>query len=50
MNREAARQARARILGWQPRRLVIAHGDCAMEGGTEVLRDALAWIDRSWPV
>jgi len=44
LRRGLARTARARLLAWQPERLVIAHGACAREAATEILADALAWI------
>ncbi len=42
--RRPARAARDRLLGWQPERLVIAHGACAEHGATGILRQALSWI------
>ena len=36
--------ARARVLAWEPERLVIAHGACARENATQILANALAWI------
>ncbi len=44
LRRGAARAARARVLAWQPQRLVIAHGACAQDGATEILARALAWM------
>jgi hypothetical protein len=44
VRRAAARAARARVLGWQPERLVIAHGACAKADATAILARALAWI------
>ena len=44
VRRGPARAARARLLAWQPDRLVIAHGACATEGATAILERALAWI------
>jgi hypothetical protein len=44
LNRRAARAARAKTLGWKPRRLVIAHGECALENAHDVLERALAWM------
>ena len=43
-NRRAAREARRKALDWKPRRLVMAHGECAHENGGEVLARALAWM------
>jgi hypothetical protein len=44
LRRRPARAARARVLAWQPERLLIAHGACAREGATQILTRALAWI------
>lgn len=44
LRRRPARAARARLLGWQPERLLIAHGTCASSGATEIILDALSWI------
>ena len=44
LRRAPARAARERVLGWQPERLLIAHGACAQEGATGILERALAWI------
>jgi len=42
--RGAARAAREKLLSWQPRQLLIAHGECAKEGASEVIENALRWI------
>ena len=39
-----ARAARNAVLGWNPERLLIAHGECAQTGATEIIAAALAWI------
>jgi hypothetical protein len=44
-NRRAARAARETALGWNPEKLVIAHGTCAPENGREVLATGLHWLD-----
>jgi hypothetical protein len=44
LRRAPARAARAKVLAWQPRRLVIAHGACADENATAIVDRALAWI------
>jgi len=44
LRRAPARAARARLLGWQPERLLIAHGACAQRDATRILERALAWI------
>jgi Domain of unknown function (DUF4336) len=44
LRRGPGRAARAKVLAWQPERLVIAHGACARENATQILTRALAWI------
>ncbi len=44
LRRHAARAARARVLAWEPERLVIAHGACAEENATQILARALDWM------
>lgn len=44
LRRRMAREARERLLSWEPERLVIAHGRCAAEAATPLLNRALAWI------
>lgn len=44
LRRAPARVARARVLGWRPDALVVAHGACAHEHATPILARALAWI------
>jgi hypothetical protein len=44
LRRSEARSARARVLAWEPERLLIAHGACAQEGATGILARALAWM------
>jgi len=44
LRRRPARAARARVLAWEPDRLVIAHGACAEANATQILARALAWI------
>jgi hypothetical protein len=44
LSRSGARAARRTVLGWKPERLVIAHGDCASTGATEIIAAALSWI------
>ena len=43
-HRARAREAISRALSWAPRRLVIAHGTCAMEDGAAVLRRSFRWL------
>ncbi|HEX4243547.1 MAG TPA: DUF4336 domain-containing protein [Steroidobacteraceae bacterium] len=42
--RDAARTARRTVLDWRPRRLLIAHGECATTGASEIIAAALRWI------
>jgi Domain of unknown function (DUF4336) len=44
LKRGPARAARQRVLGWNPTRLLIAHGECAQSGATEIIRKSLSWI------
>ena len=44
LRRRAARAARARVLAWEPERLVVAHGSCAEADAARILARALAWI------
>lgn len=44
LSRDAARAARRRVLDWKPEQLLIAHGECATAGATEIIAGALAWI------
>ena len=44
LSREAARAARRTVLAWKPQRLLIAHGECATSGATEIVAGALRWI------
>jgi hypothetical protein len=34
----------ARVLEWKPQQFLIAHGECAMSGATEIIEAALSWI------
>ncbi len=44
LRRRLAREARARVLAWEPERLVIAHGECASENAAAILSKALRWM------
>lgn len=44
LKRAAARRAREKVLGWEAERLLIAHGECAENGATEIIAGALRWI------
>ena len=43
-NRRAAREALRKALGWNPQRLIIAHGQWVRENGREALARSLSWI------
>jgi hypothetical protein len=44
LHRSRARLARTRVLAWEPKNLVIAHGACARGNATRILTRALAWM------
>jgi len=44
LQRDAARVARQKVLGWKPDRLLIAHGECVQSGATAIISEALSWI------
>ncbi|MGI9223252.1 MAG: DUF4336 domain-containing protein [Woeseiaceae bacterium] len=44
LRRGKARAARDKVLSWKPERLLIAHGQCAQTGATEIVDKALGWI------
>ena len=44
LRRRKARAARETVLSWRPERLLIAHGECAQTGATEIIDKALSWI------
>lgn len=44
LSRAAARAARQTVHEWKPQRLVVAHGECAATGATEIIAAALSWI------
>ena len=39
-----ARAALRKVLGWNPERLLIAHGSCAQTGAAGIIATALRWI------
>jgi hypothetical protein len=43
-DRTALRQARETVLGWNPQRVIIAHGACITDDVPATLARALAWI------
>ncbi|HWG68425.1 MAG TPA: DUF4336 domain-containing protein [Steroidobacteraceae bacterium] len=44
LSRAAARAARREVLAWKPQQLLIAHGECAAAGATDIIANALSWI------
>lgn len=44
LRRGAARAAREKVLGWNPERLLIAHGQCAEAHASAIIAAALGWI------
>ena len=44
LRRSRARAAREKVLSWKPERLLIAHGECAQTGATDIIGKALSWI------
>lgn len=43
-DRAALRRARDAVLGWQPERVIVAHGHCITHDAPATLARALAWI------
>jgi hypothetical protein len=44
LRRGRARAAREKVLSWKPEQLLIAHGECAHTGATDIIGKALSWI------
>ena len=44
LRRSPARRARKKVLGWNAKRLLIAHGECAQSKASEIISAALSWI------
>jgi hypothetical protein len=44
LRRGPARAALRKVLGWNPERLLIAHGSCAQTGAADIIAAALSWI------
>lgn len=44
LRRSLTRAARITVLGWNPERLLIAHGECMQSGAAGVIAAGLAWI------
>lgn len=45
--RSKAREARDKLLGWKPQRVIMAHGEWQSEGGRQFLERSLAWLGSS---
>jgi len=43
-NRSAARRAKRKVLDWNPKRVIIAHGEWVRDNGREALERSLAWL------
>lgn len=43
-SKKAARVAKRKVLGWQPERVVMAHGEWQRTGGTRFLERSFRWI------
>jgi hypothetical protein len=43
-NRAAARKAKRKVLDWDPRRVIVAHGEWVRDDGRQVLERSLHWI------
>lgn len=44
LRRGKARTARETLLRWEPKRLLIAHGECSQTNACSIIEDALSWI------
>jgi hypothetical protein len=44
-HRAEARACLARMLAWQPQRIILAHGRCFLQDGQAELRRAFAWLN-----
>ncbi|MEP2990728.1 MAG: DUF4336 domain-containing protein [Parasphingorhabdus sp.] len=44
LKRKATREARDRLLAWDPKRVVMAHGEIQHENGTAFLKQAFGWL------
>lgn len=44
LRRGPARASLQKVLGWNPERLLIAHGSCAQTGAADIIAAALSWI------
>ena len=48
--RGQARDALRTALGWEPQRVIIAHGACELQDGAAMLERSLSWITKPWPM
>jgi hypothetical protein len=39
-----ARRAKAKVLSWEPERVIVAHGMWARSGGRDVIEQGLHWL------
>lgn len=46
LNRRPARAALERVLAWNPKQVVMAHGECAHEDGQAFIRRCFRWLGR----
>lgn len=44
LNRKPARAAYEKMMGWQPKQVIMAHGEWQKAGGTAYLKQAFAWL------
>ncbi|MEM9303138.1 MAG: DUF4336 domain-containing protein [Pseudomonadota bacterium] len=44
IRRTPAREARERLLSWNPKRLLIAHGECESTGAGQIIARVLDWM------
>ncbi len=47
INRKQARKDFARMIAWEPKRIIIAHGPCVEDAGTDYLKMAFRWLLKS---
>lgn len=47
LNRKKAAKDMARMIAWDPQRIIIAHGPCVDENGAEYLRMSFRWLLKS---
>ncbi len=47
LNRKKARKDLARMIAWDPQRIIIAHGPCVDEDGADYLKMSFRWLLKS---